>query len=94
MAVEPEATGIRSARCLAVDVEHWLADEPVSTYREPLLLRLRRWARRHRTAVTVAAGLLQTTVVVLAVSTWLLSQSRTRIEGQGQLAVVAGYRTA
>ena len=88
MAVQPEAR-YPSARVLAVDVEHWLADEPVSTYREPILLRLRRWARRHRTAVAIGAGVLQTTVVVLAVSTWLLSQSRARIERERRLAVAA-----
>ena len=88
MAVEPEAR-YPSARALAVDVEHWLADEPVSTYREPILLRLRRWARRHRTAVAIGAGVLQTTVVVLAVSTWLLSQSRARIERERRVAVAA-----
>jgi serine/threonine protein kinase/Flp pilus assembly protein TadD len=40
---------------LAADVERFLADEPVTAYREPLLPRLRRWGRRHRTAVLVAA---------------------------------------
>lgn len=46
---------------LARDVEHFLADEPVSAYREPVAVRLGRWARRHRTLVTslgVAAVLL------------------------------------
>jgi eukaryotic-like serine/threonine-protein kinase len=92
MAADP-ARRYPSARALAVDIEHWLADEPTSAYREPLLVRLRRWGRRHRTAVTIGAGVLQTTVVVLAVSTWLLSQSRTRIEHQRRAAVEA-QRTA
>ena len=78
-----------SARAMAIDLEHWLADEPVSTYGEPFSVRLRRWARRHRTAVTIGAGVLQTTVVVLAVSTWLLSQSQARIERQRRIAVAA-----
>jgi tRNA A-37 threonylcarbamoyl transferase component Bud32 len=47
---------------LAADVEHFLADEPVTAYREPWLVRARRWARRHRTLAAAA-----TTAVILAV---------------------------
>jgi tetratricopeptide (TPR) repeat protein len=46
-------------RELADEVERWLADEPVRAYREPVVRRLGRWGRRHRTAVRdagVAAG--------------------------------------
>src|SRR5689334_1903404 len=32
-----------TARALADDVEHWLADEPVSAWREPAAARARRW---------------------------------------------------
>jgi formylglycine-generating enzyme required for sulfatase activity/tRNA A-37 threonylcarbamoyl transferase component Bud32 len=42
-------------RALAEDVERWLADEPVSAWREPWTARARRWAARHRTGVTAAA---------------------------------------
>jgi serine/threonine protein kinase len=52
-----------SALALAADVERWLADEPVSAYHEPPTTRARRWARRHRTAVTSALAVL---LVVLA----------------------------
>jgi serine/threonine protein kinase len=41
---------------LAEDVEHWLADEPLRAWREPLTLRLGRWVRRHRTSVTAAVA--------------------------------------
>ena len=68
-----------TARALADDVERWSADEPVSAYRERAHVRLARWARRHRTGVAIGAGVLQTAVVVLAVSTALLGQSA-RIE--------------
>jgi formylglycine-generating enzyme required for sulfatase activity len=47
-----------SARALAGDVERWLADEPVSAWREPWTIRARRWIGRHRTAVTAAAAAL------------------------------------
>ena len=39
-------------RALADDVEHWLADEPVSAWHEPVRRRMRRWGRRHRLLVT------------------------------------------
>jgi eukaryotic-like serine/threonine-protein kinase len=41
-----------SAKALGEDIEHWLADEPVSVYREPITVRLTRWGRRHRTLAT------------------------------------------
>jgi eukaryotic-like serine/threonine-protein kinase len=60
-------------RALADDLDRWMADEPVTAWREPLSRRARRWARRNRTAVTAAAvGLLAGVVglaAVLAVQT-------------------------
>jgi serine/threonine-protein kinase len=44
-----------SPKALAEDLERWMADEPVTAYREPLSHRVRRWGRRNRTAVTGAA---------------------------------------
>jgi serine/threonine protein kinase/tetratricopeptide (TPR) repeat protein len=67
---------------LAADVEHWLADEPVSVYRDPILVRLSRWARKHRVKVAIGAAALQTAVVVLAVSVLLIARSRAEIERQ------------
>jgi eukaryotic-like serine/threonine-protein kinase len=56
-----------SAKQLADDIEHWLADEPVSAFREPLAQRLARFGRRHRTWVQAgAAALLLVTVVSVA----------------------------
>ena len=50
----------QSAKALADDIEHYLADEPVSAYREPPHLRMRRWMRKHpktvSTIVTVVLG--------------------------------------
>jgi tetratricopeptide (TPR) repeat protein/tRNA A-37 threonylcarbamoyl transferase component Bud32 len=43
-----------SCRALAEDIERWMADEPVSAWREPFTRRARRWARRNRTAVAAA----------------------------------------
>jgi eukaryotic-like serine/threonine-protein kinase len=62
-----------SCRELAEDLERWLADEPVTAWREPFGRRARRWARRHRTQVAAAAILvlaaLVGTAAVLAVQT-------------------------
>ena len=41
-----------SPKALAEDVERWMADEPVSAWREPIARRARRWAKRNRTKVT------------------------------------------
>ena len=54
MALRPEDR-YATPRALAEDVERWMADEPVSAWREPLSRRARRWSRRNRTAVTGAA---------------------------------------
>jgi Flp pilus assembly protein TadD/tRNA A-37 threonylcarbamoyl transferase component Bud32 len=45
-----------TARGLAQEIEHWLADEPVSAWLEPWPVRVRRWAKRHRTMVAAAAA--------------------------------------
>jgi serine/threonine protein kinase/tetratricopeptide (TPR) repeat protein len=72
MATRPEDR-YATCRALAEDVDRWMADEPVTAWREPLARRARRWARRNRTAVTslVASVLvaLVGTGAVLAVQT-------------------------
>ena len=65
MATEP-AERYRTPRALADDVEHWLADEPVSAWREPIRRRLRRWGRRHRLLVTGLGATLIVAVAALA----------------------------
>jgi hypothetical protein len=46
MALEP-ADRYTTADVLAEDVERWLADEPVTAWREPWTVRTRRWVKRH-----------------------------------------------
>ena len=58
-----------SAKAMADDVEHWLADEPVAAWREPVTTRARRWAKRHRTPMAAAAVALAAGVIGLAVLT-------------------------
>src|SRR5262249_55555022 len=47
MALRPEER-YETAKDLAVDVEHWLADEAVGAYVEPFVIRAARWTRKHR----------------------------------------------
>jgi serine/threonine-protein kinase len=67
-----------SALALAADLEHWLADEPVSAWPEPWTVRFRRWIALHRTAVAVAAAALAVATACLAVATGLLSAANER----------------
>ncbi|MFO0954091.1 MAG: tetratricopeptide repeat protein [Isosphaeraceae bacterium] len=67
LAREPEQR-YASARALAEDVEHWLADEPVSARRDPLAVRAWRWVRRHRTLATAAAAALLVGLAALGVA--------------------------
>jgi serine/threonine-protein kinase len=65
---------------LAREVERWLADEPVSAYREPLLARAARWGRHHKATVAGAITLLVTAVLALTASTFLISREQGRTE--------------
>lgn len=66
----------RSPRMIVTDLEHWLADEPVSAYREGRGERAARWMRRHRALVraglfalvTIAA--VSVTAAVLILRAW------------------------
>jgi serine/threonine-protein kinase len=72
MAMKPDDR-YPTAKALAEDIERWMADEPVTAWREPLSRRAHRWGRRNRTAVTAAAVAvlvaLVGTATVLAVQT-------------------------
>jgi serine/threonine protein kinase len=85
MALEPEAR-YASPRALADDVEHWLADEPVSAHREPVRARLGRWARRHRVLVASAAVLLVTAVAALTAGLVLLGRKQAEVVQQRNAA--------
>jgi len=70
------------ARDLAADVERWLVDEPVSAYRDPLMVRARRWAKRHRTFVTSGLALLVTAIVGLSAGLFFVNREKNRTEAQ------------
>jgi serine/threonine-protein kinase len=77
IAKDPEAR-YGSASELAADVQHWLADEPVSAWREPWAIRARRWVVRHRTQVS--AGVAALVVAVVGLAATLAMQARANRE--------------
>jgi len=88
MAFQPRERYL-SARALADDVERWLADEPVTAYRDRVIMRMTRWTRRHRTAAASAGMLLITAVVALSVGTVLLDREQARTEASFRQARAA-----
>ncbi len=68
----------QSARDMAEDIEHYLADEPVSSYRERWLERSSRWGRSHRVLVRAAAIGLVTLAGAATVSLVLIEDARQR----------------
>lgn len=77
MAMRPDAR-YGSAAELALDIEHYLADEKVEAFDEPWPMRTWRWVRKHRTAVlsTMAAGTVA--LVALTVGVILLGAANQR----------------
>jgi serine/threonine-protein kinase len=73
MALKPEDR-YATARALSDDVERWMADEPVTAWREPISRRAQRWARRNRTPVSVAAA--SVLVAVVGLTTVIAVQNR------------------
>jgi serine/threonine-protein kinase len=72
---------------LAEDVRRWMADEPVSAYRDPFPTRALRWARRHKTGVTAAAVLLATTLIGLSAGILAVDRERRKTDQERKLAV-------
>jgi WD40 repeat protein/serine/threonine protein kinase len=71
---------------LAKEIERWLADEPVSAYREPMPARAARWGRRHKPVVAGAAALLLSAVGALSVGIVLIGQEQRKTEAQRLVA--------
>ena len=66
MSLNPEDR-YATSQALADDIERWTAGEPVTAWREPITVRARRWARRHRTPVIAALAASVVAVAALAV---------------------------
>jgi eukaryotic-like serine/threonine-protein kinase len=63
----------QSAMSLAADIERWLADEPVTAWREPWPDQTRRWVRRHQPLVVGWAAAVGVALLALSVAVPLLS---------------------
>ncbi|MFM9960261.1 MAG: WD40 repeat domain-containing serine/threonine protein kinase [Planctomycetaceae bacterium] len=74
MSRDPQAR-YATAQSLAEDLERWLAGDPVSAWPEPVLVRARRWLKRHPTLVVSTAATLLISLVSLAVIASLIDQS-------------------
>ncbi|MGD9127257.1 MAG: serine/threonine protein kinase [Planctomycetia bacterium] len=70
MSVQP-ALRYDTAEQFARDLDRWMADEPVTVYREPLAERFLRRARRHR-AGTIAAGIGTAAILVIAIASSII----------------------
>jgi serine/threonine protein kinase/tetratricopeptide (TPR) repeat protein len=69
---------------LAKDVERWLADEPVSAWREPWHIKTRRWIGRHRPLVAGVAAAVLVATVSLAIGAVLLLQANAALRAANQ----------
>lgn len=65
-----------TARALAEDIEHWLADEPVVAYPEHRWERLSRWVRRHQARAQAIGVSVLVVAAVAIVAAFLIEQSR------------------
>jgi serine/threonine-protein kinase len=75
-----------SALELAAEVEHWLGDEPVGAWLEPVRVRIGRWARRHRAWVASAAALLVASLVGLGLGLWAVRVEQLRTAQERDVA--------
>ncbi|MBS0208933.1 MAG: protein kinase [Planctomycetes bacterium] len=75
MALRPDAR-FASARALAGEVEHWLADEPVANYRERFQERWFRRMRKHRTWTMAVAVVLPLLLTIVTAATFVVEGAR------------------
>jgi serine/threonine-protein kinase len=75
MAFQP-AQRYQSARELALDLEHWVADEPVTAAPEGPLQKVARWLRRHRSWTYAAAAALLGITLVATFAVFVVDRAR------------------
>jgi len=76
-----------TALLLAADIEAWMADEPVSCFEDPPLVKARRWMKRHRTAVTTTAAVVGVITVGMIGSAWMKAAELSRLRNAAQIAI-------
>ncbi|MEO1614877.1 MAG: protein kinase [Planctomycetota bacterium] len=77
MSVEP-ADRYESPQALALDIERFLADEPVTAVEEPISVRAKRWIRKNQTLVATAATIVLMAMVATGVFFRLSQQQALR----------------
>jgi serine/threonine-protein kinase len=92
MAVRPEDR-YGSVRELAGDLEHWLADEPVSAYPEGRLERAGRWLRQHRTWTYAAAAAVIGVAIAATIGVAVVERGRRR-EADARALAQTNFRMA
>lgn len=68
-----------SARAFADDVEHWLADEPISAAKDSISERLRRWGRKHKGWVQAGSASLAVIAILATFSALWINAERDEI---------------
>jgi serine/threonine protein kinase/Flp pilus assembly protein TadD len=92
MALRP-ADRYASPQQLADDLEHWLADEPVRAWPEPLTVKAGRWMRRHKPLVSsTAAAMLVALLALAAGGFWYQEDQNRRAAEETRLAAAAALR--
>jgi serine/threonine-protein kinase len=81
-----------SARALGEDINRWLADEPVTAWREPVPARFLRWLTRHRAGVTAAGAAGLVALVALAIVLIVQSRANVRLAGVNADLLAANRR--
>jgi serine/threonine-protein kinase len=67
-----------SAKALAQEIDHWLADEPVLAFSDPWVVKTRRWLGRHRPLATGAAAAVVVATLSLGTATVVLTAANDR----------------
>jgi serine/threonine-protein kinase len=84
MALEPQDR-YSSPLAMANDLEHWLADEPVSAYQDSAVERASRWVRRHRSwAIAGAAALVLVSAVSIGATVMINEARRQEVTARRQ----------
>jgi serine/threonine protein kinase/tetratricopeptide (TPR) repeat protein len=92
MALAPQDR-FASVRDLARDIEHWLADEPVTAYAERPFEQMARWFRQHRTWTYAAVATLIGIALVSIIAAVVIEGSRQR-EADARREAEVNFRMA